>query len=84
MSQQSSITKFISTTTVDTNKPPTSTPTTERHIEKSNENVFHNKSTPKAAKRLHSCLSSDSDHSICIENELDSIKLSIDKIIKKR
>ena len=41
------------------------------------------KCTPKAAKRLHYCLSSDSDHSIWIENELESIKLSIDKIIKK-
>jgi hypothetical protein len=31
------------------------------------------------ANRFHSCLSSDSDHSLCIENELETIKTTLDK-----
>jgi hypothetical protein len=36
------------------------------------------------AKRFHSCLSSDSDHSLCIENELETIKNVFKSIISRR
>ena len=35
------------------------------------------------AERFHSCLSSDSDHSLCIENELETIKTTLDKVVKR-
>ncbi|VDI48271.1 Hypothetical predicted protein [Mytilus galloprovincialis] len=38
---------------------------------------------PKSAKRPHTCLSSDGDHSLCIETELNDIRNSMKKILKK-
>ena len=81
MSQlQQQITSFISTAKVDklsaknTNNAEESA-FTEKNGDKQN--------TINPAKRLHSCLSSSSDHSICIENELDEIKQSLKNVPKK-
>ncbi|CAG2235036.1 unnamed protein product [Mytilus edulis] len=79
MSQlQQQITSFISTAKVDklsaknTNEESAFT---EKNGDK--QNIIN------PAKRLHSCLSSSSDHSICIENELDEIKQSLKNMRKK-
>ncbi|CAG2209635.1 unnamed protein product [Mytilus edulis] len=37
---------------------------------------------PKSAKRPHTCLSSDGDHSLCIETELNEIRNSMKNILK--
>ncbi|CAG2239657.1 unnamed protein product [Mytilus edulis] len=81
MSQlQQQITSFISTAKVDK--------LSAKNTNNAEESAFTEKNGDKQniinpAKRLHSCLSSSSDHSICIENELDEIKQSLKNVPKK-
>ena len=56
------------------------------NVEPSKDVVFDDRPPsvkPNPAKRFHSCLSSDSDHSLCIENELETIKTTLDKVVKR-
>ncbi|CAG2188607.1 HSPA1s [Mytilus edulis] len=81
MSQlQQQITCFISTAKVDK--------LSAKNTNNAEESAFTEKNGDKQniinpAERLHSCLSSSSDHSICIENELDEIKQSLKNVRKK-
>ncbi|CAG2220588.1 unnamed protein product [Mytilus edulis] len=78
--QQQQITSFISTVKVDKlSAKNTNNAEESAFLEKTGDK--HNITNP--AKRLHSCLSSSSDHSICIENELDEIKQSLKNVPKK-
>ena len=74
---QSTITSYISTATVE------NLSLTEKSL---NGNPGRNVSQEKEEnpkKRLHSCISSSDEHSICIENDLEEIKNSLDKVVKK-
>ncbi|CAC5377371.1 unnamed protein product [Mytilus coruscus] len=78
--QQQQITSFISTAKVDK--------LSAKNTNNAEESTFTEKTGDKQnitnpAKRLHSCLSSSSDHSFCIENELDEIKQSLKNVPKK-
>ena len=41
----------------------------------------HDKYNPN--KRLRTCMSDSSDHSVCIEKDLEEIKKSMEKIVKR-
>ena len=86
MSQQKRITSFISTATVQKVSANVPKNISSENIESSQDVVF-DKRPPNVklnpAKRLYSCLSSDSDHSLCIKNELETIKTTLDKVVKR-
>ena len=86
ISQQKTITSFISTATVQKVSANVSKSISSENVESSQDVVFDDRPPnviPSPAKRFHSCLSSDSDHSLCIENELKTIKTTLDKAIKR-
>jgi hypothetical protein len=86
ISQQKTITSFISTATAQKVSANVSKSISSENVESSQDVVFDDRPPnvkPGPAKRFHSCLSSDSDHSLCIENELKTIKTNLDKAIKR-
>jgi hypothetical protein len=86
MSQQKMITSFISTANVQKVSANVSKSISSENVEPSKDVVFDDRPPnvkPNSANRFHSCLSSDSDHSLCIENELETIKTTLDKVVKK-
>ena len=86
MSQQKMITSFISTANVQKVSANVSKSISSENVEPSKDVVFDDRPPnvkPNPAKRFHSCLSSDSDHSLCIENELETIKTTLDKVVKR-
>jgi hypothetical protein len=71
MSQQKTITSFISTASVQKVSANVPKSISSENIESSQDVVFDERPPNvklNPAKRFHSCLSSDSDHSLCIEN----------------
>jgi hypothetical protein len=71
MSQQKMITSFISTANVQKVSANVSKSISSENVEPSKDVVFDDRPPNvklNPAKRFHSCLSSDSDHSLCIEN----------------
>ena len=86
ISQQKTITSFISTATVQNVSANVSKSISSENVESSQDVVFDDKPPnvkPSPAKIFHSCLSSDPDHSLCIENELKTIKTTLDKAMKR-
>ena len=86
MSQQKMITSFISTASVQKVSENVPKSISSENIESSQDVVFDERPPNvklNPAKRFHSCLSSDSDHSLCIENELETIKTTLDKVVKR-
>ena len=86
MSQQKMITSFISTANVQKVSANISKSISSENVKPSKDVVFDDMPPnvkPNPAKRFHSCLSSDSDHSLCIENELETIKTTLDKVVKR-
>ena len=86
MSQQKMITSFISTANVQKVSANVSKSISSENVEPSKDVVFDDRPPNvklNPAKRFHSCLSSDSDHSLCIENELETIKTTLDKVVKR-
>ena len=86
MSQQKMITSFISTASVQKVSENVPKSISSENIESSRDVVFDERPPNvklNPAKRFHSCLSSDSDHSLCIENELETIKTTLDKVVKR-
>jgi hypothetical protein len=80
------ITGFISTANVQKVSANVSKSISSENVEPSKDVVFDDRPPnikPNPAKRFHSCLSSDSDHSLCIENELETIKTTLDKVVKR-
>ncbi|CAG2220327.1 unnamed protein product [Mytilus edulis] len=82
---QPQITSFVSKASVgklkNSNDNPTDkVDTTESVFDLNNTNIS-DKSNPN--KRPRTCISDSSDHSVCIERELEDIKKSMDKIVKK-
>lgn len=80
--QQPQITSFMSTAKDD------KLSTKNKNENDTDESAFAEKNSEKTtaknpAKRTHSCISSSSDHSLCIENELEEIKESLKNIPKK-
>ncbi|CAC5418869.1 unnamed protein product [Mytilus coruscus] len=75
IAQQQQITSFVSTANV--GKLSAS--------QENDDSVFSDSTLakPKSAKRPHTCLSSDGDHSLCIETELNEIRKSKKDILKK-
>jgi hypothetical protein len=86
MSQQNMFTSFISTASVRNVSASVPTSISSKHIESSQDVVFDERPPNvklNPAKRVYSCLSSDSDHSLYIENELETIKITLDKVVKR-
>jgi hypothetical protein len=80
------ITGFISTANVQKVSANVFKSISSENVEPSKDVVFDDRPPnikPNPAKRFHSCLSSDSDHSLCIENELETIKTTLDKVVKR-
>jgi predicted RNase H-like nuclease (RuvC/YqgF family) len=80
------ITSFISTTNVQKVSANVSKSISSENVEPSKDVVFDDRPPnikPNPDKRFHSCLSSDSDDSLCIENELETIKTTLDKVVKR-
>ena len=77
---QPQITSFVSNTTV--GKLVNSTEKLDQTSETVFEtNVCNNNANPN--KRPRTCVSDSSDHSVCIEKDLEEIKKSMEKIVKK-
>ncbi|CAG2253218.1 unnamed protein product [Mytilus edulis] len=55
-------------------------------LQENDDSVFNDSTPakPKSAKRPHTCLSSDGDHGLCIETELNEIRNSMKNILKKK
>ena len=86
MSQQKMITSFISTANVQKVSANVSKSISSENVEPIKDVVFDDRPPnvkPSPAKIFHSCLLSDSDHSLCIENELETIKTTLDKVVKR-
>ena len=80
------ITSFISTTNVQKVSANVSKSISSENVEPSKDVVFDDRPPnikPNPAKRFHSCLSSDSDDSLCIENEVETITTTLDKVVKR-
>ena len=80
------ITSFISTASVQKVSENVPKSISSENIESSQDVVFDERPPNvnlNPAKRFHSCLSSDSDHSLYIENELETIKTTLDKVVKR-
>ncbi|VDI10547.1 Hypothetical predicted protein [Mytilus galloprovincialis] len=75
MALQQQITSFVSTANVGKLSA----------TQENDDSVFSDSTPakPKSAKRPHTCLSSDGDHSLCIETELNEIINSMKNILKK-
>ncbi|CAG2219107.1 unnamed protein product [Mytilus edulis] len=75
MALQQQITSFVSTANVGKLSA----------TQENDDSVFSDSTPakPKSAKRPHTCLSSDGDHSLCIETELNEIRNSMKNILKK-
>lgn len=82
MMSQPSITKFVSTTTV--SKQNTSMTTlNDQTKDEASEKVFDSFDKENPNKRPRLCISDSSDHSLCIEKDLEDIKQSMEKIVTK-
>jgi hypothetical protein len=79
-------TSFISTASVQKVSANLPKSISSTHIESNQDAVFDER-PPNVklipAKRVYSCLSSDSDHSLCIENKLETNKTTLDKVVKR-
>ncbi|CAG2253772.1 unnamed protein product [Mytilus edulis] len=75
MALQQQITSFVSTANVGKLSA----------TQENDDSVFSDSTPakPKSAKRPHTCLSSDGDHSLCIETELNEIRNSMKNILRK-
>jgi hypothetical protein len=86
MSQQKMIISFIFTVSVQKVSANVPKSISAENIESGQDVVFDERPPNvklNPAKRVYSCLYSDSNHSLCIENELETIKTTLDKVVKR-
>lgn len=74
---------FISTATVHNISTNMKNGKPDDELNKSVFEMAESHSTPKSTKRPRICISDSSDHSACIEKELENISRSVEKIVTK-